>query len=155
MVSVREGHRPVTRPGAYTPGTRPGTDATAGELVSQAARQISELVHQELALAKAELAEKGRDAGRGAGLFGAAGTVAFYGGATLVGAAVAALAIVWPTWAAALVVGMVLLIVAGVLALTGRKQLRRAVPPAPEQAIESVKADAREIREHLRERHSR
>jgi uncharacterized membrane protein YqjE len=155
MASAGDGNRPVTRPAAFRPGARPGTDASVGELVSQATRQISELMHQELALAKVELVDKGKNAGRGAGLFGAAGTVAFYGGAALVGAMVAALAVVWPTWAAALVVGVVLLIVAGVLALIGRRQLRRAVPPTPEQAIESVKADAREIKDHLRERHSR
>ena len=76
-----------------------------------------------------------------------------YGGAVLVGAAVAALALVWPVWLAALVVGVALLVIAGVLALTGRMQIRRAVPPMPEQAAASVKTDVHEIKDHLSERH--
>src|SRR6476661_7664091 len=106
------------------PGTARGAPAeheeSAGELVSRATRQISELVHKEMALAKAELADKGKQAGVGAGLFGGAGVVALYAGAALIGAAVAGLAVVWPTWLSALVVGVVLLAVAGILALVGR-----------------------------------
>jgi hypothetical protein len=116
-------------------------------------RQIRHLVGQELALARAELAEKGKDAGRGARLFGGAGVVALYGGGAMVAAAIAGLAVVWPVWLAALVVGVVLLAVAGVLALAGRKQFGRAVPPMPEKATASVKADAREIKDHLSDRH--
>jgi uncharacterized membrane protein YqjE len=130
-------------------------DATAGELVSRAAHQMSELVRQELALAKAELADKGREAGRGAGLFGGAGTVALYGGASLVAAAVAALSLVLPVWAAASIVGVVLLAIAGALAAAGRSRMRRAAPPVPEQTAESVKADVQEIKDHITERHSR
>ncbi|MEV5754012.1 phage holin family protein [Actinoallomurus sp. NPDC052308] len=130
-------------------------DDSTGELVSRATRQISELIHQEFALAKAELADKGKEAGRGAGLFGGAGTVAFYGGATLIGAAVAGLAVALPVWAAALIVGVVLLAIAGLLAAAGRSRLRRATPPLPEQATESVKTDVHEIKDHLKEGHSR
>ncbi|MCO5969021.1 phage holin family protein [Actinoallomurus soli] len=129
-------------------------DESTGELVGKATRQLSELVHQELALAKAELTEKGKEAGRGAGLFGGAGTVAFYGGATLVGAAVAALAVALPVWAAALIVGVVLLAIAGLLAAAGRSRMRRATPPVPEQTAESVKTDVHEIKDHLKERHA-
>lgn len=129
-------------------------DDSTGELVSRATRQLSDLVHQELALAKAELTEKGKEAGRGAGLFGGAGTVAFYGGATLIAAAVAGLAVALPVWAAALIVGVVLLAIAGLLAAAGRSRMRRATPPVPEQTAESVKTDVQEIKDHLKERHA-
>ncbi len=141
------------------PGTMPGGTAehgaSAGELVSRATRQISELVHKEMALAKAELADKGKQAGVGAGLFGGAGLIAVYAGATLIGAAVAGLAVVWPTWLSALVIGVVLLAIAGVLALVGRKRMGRAVPPMPTRTAKSVQADVHEIKEHISERHSR
>jgi hypothetical protein len=148
MVSEPGGTRPAT-----VADTSPTAGASTGELIAQVSRQIRDLVGQELALARAELAEKGKEAGRGAGLFGGAGAIAFYGGGALVIAAVAGLAIVWPVWAAALVVGVVLLAVAGALALAGRKEVGRAVPPVPEKAAASVKADAREIKGHLSERH--
>lgn len=142
------------RPGrSATEPTGDGSQASTGELVAQASRQISDLVRQELALAKAELVEKGRHAGLGAGLFGGAGVVAFYGGAVLIAAAVAALALVLPVWLAALIIGVVLLAVAGVLSLTGRRQLGQATPPLPEHTTASVKTDIHEIKDHLSERH--
>ncbi len=107
---------------------------SVGELVSQASEQLSRLVRQEVALAKEELAEKGRRAGRGGGLLGAAGAVAYAGLLALAGTGVAALS-------------LVLFVIAAVLAAAGRSQLRRATPPTPEEALGSVRADVEEIRE--------
>ncbi|MET9832452.1 phage holin family protein [Streptomyces sp. NPDC006385] len=120
---------------------------SAGELVGQAGEQLSPLVRQEVALAKEELAEKGRSAGRGGGLLGAAGAVAYAGLLFLAGSATAALSLTLSVWAAALIVTGVLFAVAGLLAATGRTQLRRAAPPAPEEALGSVRADVEEIKE--------
>ncbi|MGA5137644.1 phage holin family protein [Streptomyces azureus] len=120
---------------------------SVGELVSQASEQLSRLVRQEVALAKEELAEKGRRAGRGGGLLGAAGAVAYAGLLALAGTGVAALSLVLPVWAAALIVTGVLFVIAAVLAAAGRGQLRRATPPTPEEALGSVRADVEEIRE--------
>ncbi|CAL9410619.1 MULTISPECIES: phage holin family protein [Streptomyces] len=120
---------------------------SVGELVGQAAEQLSRLVRQEVALAKEELAEKGRRAGRGGGLLGAAGAVAYAGFLAMAGAGAAALSLVLPVWAAALIVMGVLFVIAAILAAMGRGQLKRAAPPTPEQAIGSVKADVEEIRE--------
>ncbi|MGK5556286.1 phage holin family protein [Actinomadura kijaniata] len=128
------------------PGAAPGEQST-GELVSQATQQLTDLVRGELRLAVAEMKDKGRHAGKGAGLFGGAGLVALYGAAALVAAVIAALALVWPVWASALLVGAVLLAVAGVLALVGRKQMAQAAPPLPEQAIDSTKQDLDQIKE--------
>jgi hypothetical protein len=118
-----------------------------GELVGQATEQISRLVRQEVALAKEELAEKGRRAGRGGGLLGAAGAVGYAGLLALSATGAAALSLVLPVWAAALIVTGVLFALAALLAATGRAQLRRATPPTPEEALGSVKADVEEIRE--------
>jgi hypothetical protein len=120
---------------------------SVGELVGQAAEQLSTLVRQEVALAKQELAEKGRRAGRGGGLLGAAGAVGYAGLLALAGTGVAALSLVLPVWAAALIVTAVLFVIAGVLAAMGRGQLRKAAPPTPEKALGSVRADVEEIKE--------
>jgi hypothetical protein len=118
-----------------------------GELVGQATEQLSQLVRQEVALAKEELAEKGRRAGRGGGLLGAAGAFAYAGLLALAGTATAALSLALAVWAAALIVTAVLFVIAAVLAARGRAQLRRAAPPTPEETLGSVRADVEEIRE--------
>ncbi|MFD6298387.1 phage holin family protein [Streptomyces sp. NPDC060235] len=117
-----------------------------GELVQQASQQLTELVRGELRLAQAEMQEKGRRYGKSGGLFGGAGVVGFLTLEALVVTAIAALAVPLPVWAAALIVTAVLGVVATVLALNGRKQVHRAAPPKPEQAIENVKADVAEIK---------
>ncbi|WP_030318597.1 phage holin family protein [Streptomyces sp. NRRL B-3229] len=132
-----------------TTAPRPTHDEhhSVGELVGQATEQLSRLVRQEVALAKEELAAKGRRAGRGGGLLGAAGAFAYAGLLALAGTGAAALSLVLPVWAAALIVTGVLFVIAAVLAATGRAQLRHAAPPTPEAALDSVKADVEEIRE--------
>jgi uncharacterized membrane protein YqjE len=124
-----------------------GSQASTAELVRQAAEQISRLVRDELALAKAEMTEKGKKAGVGAGMLGGGGLVALYGMAALLTAVVLGLAEAMPAWLAALVVAVVLFAVAGVLAVYGRKQVQRATPPVPQEAVDSVKADIDEVRE--------
>ncbi|NUO45519.1 MAG: phage holin family protein [Streptomyces sp.] len=123
------------------------TQHSVGELVGQATEQLSQLVRQEVALAKEELAEKGRRAGRGGGMLGAAGAIAYAGLLALAGTATAALSLTLPVWAAALVVTAVLFALAALLAAKGRTQLRRAAPPTPEETLGSVRADVEEIKE--------
>ncbi|MFI9830475.1 MAG: phage holin family protein [Streptomyces sp.] len=120
---------------------------SVGELVGQATEQLSQLVRQEVALAKEELAEKGRRAGRGGGMLGAAGAIAYAGLLALAGTATAALSLTLPVWAAALIVTAVLFALAALLAAKGRAQLRRAAPPTPEETLGSVRADVEEIKE--------
>jgi uncharacterized membrane protein YqjE len=112
-----------------------------GDLLKQLSQETTTLVRQELELAKAEVAEKGKKAGAGAGMFGGAGVSALLGLGSLTAAAIAALDTAMPTWLAALIVGVVWLAVAGVLALTGKNKVQEATPPVPEQAIESSKED--------------
>ena len=123
-------------------------DRPVAELITELSQQTSRLVRDELRLAQAELKEKGRHAGRGAGLFGGAGLLAFFGAAGLITTAILALSLVLPAWASALIVSVVLLIAAGIAALIGKKEVKQAGPPAPEAAVESVKRDIREVKEH-------
>jgi uncharacterized membrane protein YqjE len=124
-----------------TSGSHDLRDESIGDLVKQLSEQTSTLVRQEMRLAQTELQEKGKKAGIGAGMFGASGLVAFFGAASLIAAAILALATGLDAWLSALIVGLVLLLVAGVAALMGKKQVEQATPPAPEQTIESVKRD--------------
>ncbi|MGW7197972.1 phage holin family protein [Streptomyces chryseus] len=118
-----------------------------GELVAQASQQISQLIRQELRLAQAEMTQKSKRFGVGGGLFGGAGMIAFLALQALVATAIAALALVLPVWASALIITGVLFLTAAVLAMAGKKQVGQATPPVPEQAIDSVKADMAEIKE--------
>jgi hypothetical protein len=125
-------------------------DKPLGELVQDLSRQTSTLIRQEMRLAQAELAEKGRHAGKGAGMFGGAGAVALYGVGALVAAAILGLATVLEPWIAAAAVGVGLLVVAGLLALTGKKELDEAGPPRPERALESVQLDVETVKTRAR-----
>lgn len=116
-------------------------EASLAELVSQLSQQTSQLVRDELRLAQAEMTAKGKKAGIGAGLFGGAGILGAYGLGALVTAAIAGLAVPLNAWAAALIVAAVLFAMAGVAAMIGKKEVTAAVPPVPEEAIESVKLD--------------
>jgi uncharacterized membrane protein YqjE len=116
-------------------------DRPIGELLKELSSQTTTLVRQELELAKAEMAEKGKQAGLGAGMFGGAGLFAVFALAALTTCVIAALATGMDVWLAALIVAVVYAGVAGVLALLGRQKTREAIPPAPEQAIESTKED--------------
>jgi uncharacterized membrane protein YqjE len=131
---------------------RPAADQSTSELVQRASEQISRLVKDELALAKAELTEKGKHAGVGVGLFGGGGVLALYGVGVLIITFVLLLDLVLPAWAAALIVAVVLFAVAGVLALLGKKQVKQAVPPTPEAATESVKADVDAVKHAAKDR---
>ena len=111
------------------------------------AEQVSVLVRDELKLAQLEMTRKGKQAGLGAGMFGASGLVAFYGVGCLLACAIIAISGAVAAWLAALIVGAVLLATAGIAALLGKQRLRRATPPAPEEAVASTRADVEEIKE--------
>jgi len=124
-----------------------GPEASAGELVKDLTEQVSRLIRDELKLAEYEMTRKAKRMGRGAGMFGGSGLVALYGIGCLLAAAIIGLAGVVPAWAAALIVGGALLVIAGVAALMGKSQVSKAVPPVPEQTLQSVKSDVEEIKE--------
>ncbi|GIJ77579.1 Putative Holin-X, holin superfamily III [Micromonospora phaseoli] len=118
-----------------------GSEPSTAELVHRATEQVSRLVRDELALARAELTEKGKHAGIGIGLFAGGGAFAFYGLGALITAAILLLALVLPAWAAALIVAAAVFLIAGVLALIGKRQVGQAVPPVPQATVRSLRAD--------------
>jgi hypothetical protein len=141
----------TTRPaGAPSDRQVPVTELPTSELVKHLSEQVSRLVKDELKLAQLEMTRKGKRAGLGIGMFGGSGLLALYGVGCLLAAAIIGLAVVLPAWAAALIVGGAIMLVAGIVALAGKGQLSRATPPVPKQAVESVKADLEEVKESAR-----
>lgn len=124
-----------------------GHEAPAGQLVKQLSEQVSRLVRDELKLATVEMTGKAKTGARGAGLLGGGGVAAFYGTGCLIACAIIALAGVLRPWLAALIVGVALFVIAGLAALSGRSSLKKATPPVPTQAADSVKADVERIKE--------
>jgi MFS family permease len=116
-------------------------DATTADLMRQLSEQTTRLVRQEIELAKAEVSEKGKKAGIGVGMVGGAGVTALYAVGALLAAIIAALSLGMDTWIAALIVAVVLAAIAGILALQGRNKVQEALPPVPEESVDSVKAD--------------
>jgi uncharacterized membrane protein YqjE len=121
-----------------------------GELLKQLSEETTRLVHQEIELAKAELTQKGRQAGLGAGLFGAAGAIGFLALAALTTCFILALDAAMPAWLAALLVAVVYGAIAAVLAIRGRAKVKQATPPVPEQTIETVKEDVEWAKTQMR-----
>jgi uncharacterized membrane protein YqjE len=115
-------------------------DQSIAELVKQLTEQTKVLARQEIELAKAELGEKGRKAGIGAGMLGGAGLFGFFAFAALTACLVLVLDTAIDAWLAALIVAVAYGAIAGVLALSGRKQVQEATPPVPE-TVETVKED--------------
>ena len=111
------------------------------ELLKEFSDQATTLLRKEIALAKVEVAEKGKQAAVGAGMFGGSGLFGFYAFGALTACAILALATAVESWLAALIVGVVYAAIAGVLALRGKAQVKRAAPPVPEQAVDSTKED--------------
>ena len=116
-------------------------EPTIGALVHDLSQQLPELIRSELRLAQAEVAEKGKRAGLGVGMFSVAWLLAHFGVAALITTAILALDLVLPAWLAALIVAVVLLAAGGIVAMAGKKQVAQAGPPKPERAIEGVKED--------------
>ena len=140
--------------GASTPDELPvhtysnGLDgASLGELTARMSEQMSRLVRDELALAQLEAKAKAKRLGAGFGMFGAGGVLAHLGLAVAVAAGVLGLATVLDAWLAALIVAGALFVLAGLLALTGKKTVAHGTPPVPTEAIESTKADVAAVRQ--------
>jgi nitrate/nitrite transporter NarK len=129
----------TTQSGDPTAGVR-ATDASPGELASEVAKDMSTLVRQEVALAKAELQQEAKTAGTAFGAFGGAGFAGYFVLVFLSLAMMWALGSVMALGWAALIVAAVWAVVAGVLTLLGRSKLK-AFNPKPERTIETVKED--------------
>ena len=118
-------------------------DQPIGELLKQLAAETTTLVRQELDLAKAEMREKGKRAGPGFGLIGAAGGVGLLALGALTAFFILALDGVMPNWLAALLVAVVYGVATAVLYARGKEKVDAVGSPAPRQTIETVKEDVR------------
>ncbi len=117
-------------------------DRPIGELLKQLSQETTTLVKQELDLAKAEMAQKGKQAGVGAGFLGGGAVFVLGAFGALTACLIALLATALDhVWLSALVVAAVYGAIAGLLALQGRDKLQEATPPAPEQTVETLKED--------------
>ncbi len=121
-----------------------------GTLVGQLSEQVSRLVRAEIASAKAEMAQKAQKAGIGIGLLVVAGIASLYGLGFLLHSAMSGLDNVMPLWLAALIVGLVLVIFAGIVAAVGVKLLKKASPPSPEITVKSLRDDVTAIKEGIK-----
>jgi uncharacterized membrane protein YqjE len=117
-------------------------EESAGDLIKALSTDLSTLMRQELRLAQAEMTDKGKAAGIGIGMFGAAGLFALLGLLALTTTVIALLATTMKVWIAALIVTAVYVLIAGALALIGRNKVSQATPLAPEQTTETLKEDA-------------
>jgi uncharacterized membrane protein YqjE len=125
-------------------------DRSMPELLKQLSQETTQLVHQELELAKAELQQKGKQAGAGAGMFGGAGALGLAALGALTACFILALDLIMPAWLAALIVAVVYGIIAFVLVKQGQARLKQAAPPVPEQTIETVKEDVEWAKTQMR-----
>lgn len=116
-------------------------DRSVPELMRELAQETGTLVRQELALARAEMAQTARRTGVGIGGLGGAAIATLFALACLTAAAVAALALAVAVWLAALIVAVFFGGAAAALGLLGKRQIAAAMPPKPEQTIETVKED--------------
>ena len=126
-------------------------DRSLADLARQLSNQTTELVRHEVELAKAELRDKGKRAGLGAGMFGGAGALGLYALGALTAAIIAGIAEALPVWASALIVAALYGAIAGILALRGKKKVQQATPPLPEETVQSVKEDVRYTKQRAQE----
>jgi Putative Actinobacterial Holin-X, holin superfamily III len=120
--------------------TSAARDRPISELVRDLSQQTSTLVRKEIELARAELQQQGKIAGKGAGLLGGAAAAGLLALGALTAGLIALLDKAMDTWVAALIAMALWAIVAAVLAMAGQRALQRATPPAP-QTVETVKED--------------
>jgi Putative Actinobacterial Holin-X, holin superfamily III len=125
------------------------SDRPIGDLIKQLSEQTSTLVRKEMEFARAEMRQKGKAAGVGAGMFGGAGLFGLLALGALTACFILALAEATAGWLAALIVTLAYGALAGILALTGRTKVREAKPPVPTQAKESVREDLERIKERV------
>lgn len=115
-------------------------DSSIGDLLRQLSEETSTLVKQELALARAEIEQQGKRAGKGAGMLGGAGVAGLLTLGALTATLIGVLDTAMAFWPAALIVTVIWAAIAGVLALQGRNEIQQATPPAP-QTVDTIKED--------------
>ena len=136
------------RPGGDRINTEEGTSIP--DLVKQLSEQSSALARKEVELARLEVTEKAKRTGIGAGLFGGAGMLGVAAFGALTACFILALNLAVAGWAAALIVAGAYGLIAGALAMTGKTNLQKGTPPAPQQAVESTKEDVAWVKDRAK-----
>ena len=121
----------------HTDGTG---ERSAGQIIRDIVNDVQEVIRGEIRLAKAELTETARQAGRAAGMFGGAAVCGLFAGACFVVTCIAALALAMPVWLAALIMGICLASAGFAMFLGGRAQMRQ-VDPVPRRTVQTLKDD--------------
>ncbi|MCE1179701.1 MAG: phage holin family protein [Micrococcales bacterium] len=127
---------------AYTPGSN---ERTIGQLVVDITDDIKGIVRGEIQLAKAEVSGQAKIAGKGAGFLGAAAFLALLGLIFLFHAAARGIAEFLPVWAGYLIVAAVLLLLAAILGLMGKKSMTK-VQPKPEKTIRNAQETVQAVK---------
>ncbi|HEX8158942.1 MAG TPA: phage holin family protein [Solirubrobacteraceae bacterium] len=125
-------------------------DEPVSDLVKQVSDEAKKLISQEIKLAKAEMTEKAKEVGIGAGMFGGAGYLAHLAALALMLCLIFALATFISAWLAALIVTFVFAAGAGTLALMGKRRIKKAGPPVPEETVQSVKQTIETVKEEAK-----
>lgn len=121
-----------------------------GELVARISDQLGRILRGELQLIQLQLKEKGKNLGLGAAMFAAAGVFAFFAVGVLLAAAVLGLAVVLPAWLSALIIGVVILLIAVVLALIGKSRVQKGEMPSPAEAKAHLKQDLDAVKKGIK-----
>lgn len=133
--------QPAAQAGGATPQVSPTDDLRElAQLIRDVSQETTTLIRQEIELAKTELADKGKQAGLGVGMFGAAGVMGLLTAGAFTSLLILALALVMAPWLAALVVTALYGAVAAILALTGKKKVEAATPLVPGEAVDAAKS---------------
>jgi uncharacterized membrane protein YqjE len=127
-------------------------EESIGELIKDLSRDVSKLVHQEFELARVEMTEKGKRAGVGLGMVGGAAAFALVTLGGSMATIIIVLDLVMPLWLAALLTTAAYGVVAAVLALRGREQLKETGAPIPERTRDSIKEDIQWAKTHAQSR---
>ncbi|WP_298252082.1 phage holin family protein [uncultured Arthrobacter sp.] len=133
--SVGGAHQASARPGPDT--ATGGADRSLGDILGEVTKDLSTLMRQEVALAKAEATESAKNAGKSAGMFAGAAVGGHFLLLFLSLAAMWGLGELMALGWAALIVAAVWAIIAAILALTGKKEMKK-VKGLP-QTAETIK----------------
>ena len=143
----------VERAEAYAPGDRSpysSGDRSLGELFSELTGGMSNLIRQEIQLAKTEVSEKASTAGRNVGYIAAGGFIAYVGVFALVAGLILLLGLVIPYWLSALIIGAVIALIGGILVQKGLKTLQEE-SFAPERTVKTIQEDKEWLKEEAKD----
>ena len=124
-------------------------DRSLSDVFQDIIRNVQEIVRSEVRLAKTEIREEAVKAKSSMLLLGVGGVTALFAMLFLLVTIVYALALVMPSWAAALIVGTVLAVVASVVLMAGMKRFKQ-IHPTPERTVETIKENVEWVKQRTK-----